>query len=69
MIVQVFHITICSCISSNYFSESCGHYTTRYSHAVCYLNDILIIGADDQKHLRNMEEVIKRLQYHGIHLK
>ena len=39
------------------------------SHVVCYLDDILIIGANDQEYLRNMEEVIKRLQYHGIHLK
>ena len=39
------------------------------SYVVYYLDDILITCANDQEHLRNMEELIKRLQYHGIHLK
>ena len=39
------------------------------SHVVCYLDDILITGADDQENLRNIEEVIKRFQYYGIPLK
>ena len=39
------------------------------SHVVCYLDDILIACTDDQEHLRNMEEVIKGLQYHVICLK
>jgi len=39
------------------------------AHAVCYIDDILITGADEKEHLRNLEEVLKQLQYHGIRLK
>ena len=33
---------------------------------VCYIDDILITGADEEEHLWNLEEVLKRLQQHGI---
>ena len=33
---------------------------------LCYLDDILITGATDQEHICNLEEVLKRLQDHGI---
>ena len=36
------------------------------SKVLCYLDDILITGATDQEHIRNLQEVLKRLQYHGI---
>jgi len=36
------------------------------SNVLCYLDDILITGATDQEHIRNLEEVLKRLQDHGI---
>jgi len=35
------------------------------SNVLCYLDDILITGATDQEHIRNLEEVLKRLQDHG----
>ena len=38
-------------------------------HVVCYLDDILITGEDDAEHLRNLEEVFRRLEHHGLHLK
>ena len=38
------------------------------SNVLCYLDDILIIGATDQEHIHNVEEVLKRLQDHGIKL-
>ena len=36
---------------------------------ICYIDDILITGVNDQEHLANLEEVLRRLQYHGITLK
>ena len=38
-------------------------------HTICYIDDILITGANDQEHLANFEEVLRRLQFHGITLK
>ena len=36
---------------------------------ICYIDDILITGSSDKEHLANLEEVLKRLQYHGVKLK
>ena len=38
-------------------------------HCICYLDDILITGVSDVEHLRNLEEVLRRLQDHGISVK
>ena len=38
-------------------------------HCICYLEDILITGGSDSEHFRNLEEVLRRLQDHGIRLK
>ena len=38
-------------------------------HCICYLDDILITGGSDSEHFRNLEEVLRRLQDHGIRLK
>ena len=34
--------------------------------AQCYIDDILITGANDEEHLAVLEEVLKRLEEHGI---
>ena len=36
---------------------------------ICYMDDILITGVNAQEHLVNLEDVLQRLQYHGITLK
>ena len=36
---------------------------------ICYLDDILITGKSDREHLHNLEEVLKRLQHHGVQLR
>ena len=38
-------------------------------HTICYLDDILVTGVTDEDHLRNLGEVLDRLQRHGICLK
>lgn len=38
-------------------------------HVICYLDDILITGETDAEHLKNLEEVLKRLQRHGLRLR
>ena len=38
-------------------------------NVLCYLDDILITGSTQKEHLQNLEEVLKRLQYHGIRAK
>ena len=39
------------------------------SHVICYIDDILITGTTAAEHFNNLEEVFKRLQEHGVHLK
>ena len=36
---------------------------------ICYLDDILVTGRLDEEHRKNLEEVLSRLQRHGIRLK
>jgi len=38
-------------------------------HVLCYIDDILITGHTEEEHLHNLEEVLKRLQHHGLQLK
>ena len=33
---------------------------------ICYIDDILVMGVDEDDHYCNLEEVLSRLQYHGI---
>ncbi|XP_056151530.1 uncharacterized protein K02A2.6-like, partial [Lampris incognitus] len=35
---------------------------------VCYLDDILITGTDTTAHLRNLKQVLQRLEEHGLRL-
>ena len=37
-------------------------------HVVCYLDDILITGESEAQHLKNLEEVLCRLQENGLRL-
>ena len=36
---------------------------------ICYLDDILVTGKSDGEHFHNLEEVLKRLQHHGVRLR
>ena len=36
---------------------------------ICYIDDILVTGKDDEEHLHNLNEVFKRLQAHGVRIK
>ena len=38
-------------------------------HVICYIDDILITGCTEEEHLSNLEEVLRRLQEHGVRLK
>ena len=38
-------------------------------NVICYIDDILVTGSDDQSHLRNLAEVFARLERHGIRMK
>ena len=38
-------------------------------NVICYLDDILVTGASDQEHLKNLEEVLARLKKNGLRLK
>ena len=35
----------------------------------CYIDDILITGANDEEHLKNLEQVLQRLETEGMRLK
>jgi len=39
------------------------------NHVQCYIDDILVTGAEDEEHFRNLEEVLARLRTHGIRVK
>ena len=39
------------------------------SGVVCYIDDVLITGRNDEQHLCNLEEVLKRLDTRGSWLK
>ena len=39
------------------------------NHVQCYIDDILITGADDDEHFHNLEEVLVCLRNHGIWVK
>ena len=36
---------------------------------VCFIDDVLVTGRNDEEHLRNLEEVLKRLDEKGFRLK
>ena len=36
------------------------------SNTTCYLDDILVMGKNKEEHLNTLEEVLKRLQNHGL---
>lgn len=37
--------------------------------AICYVDDILVSGDSEEEHLQYTEEVLNRLQAHGVRLK
>ena len=37
-------------------------------HVICYIDDILITGNDDEEHLRNLTTVLERLREQGLRL-
>ena len=39
------------------------------SGAMCYIDNILVTGATEEEHLRNLEEVLRWLQAHGIRMR
>ena len=41
----------------------------RILYVLCCLDDILIAGPTAEEHLKSCEEVLRRLQNHGLHLK
>ena len=35
-------------------------------NVICYIDDILVTGSDDDAHLRHLAEVLERLEKHGV---
>jgi hypothetical protein len=35
-------------------------------HTICYIDDIAITRSSDEEHFKNVEEVLRRLKFHGI---
>lgn len=38
-------------------------------NVICYIGNILVTGSNDADHLKNLEEVLRRLQQHGTRMK
>ena len=36
---------------------------------ICYIDDIMVTGATEEEHLKNLEQVLQRLQSYGFRLK
>ena len=45
------------------------HILQGIPHVTCYIDDILITGANEQEHLHNLEEVFRRLDQHDLRIK
>ena len=41
----------------------------RVLQTLCFIDDILITGSSEEEHLKNLEEVVSRLQTYGVQLK
>ena len=39
------------------------------TNVICYIDDILITGINDNQHLENLAEVLRRFEKHGLRLK
>ena len=42
------------------------YYLQGIPHVICYLDDKLVIGYNRHEHLKNLEEVLNRLQQYGV---
>ena len=40
----------------------------RIDGTACYIDDIIVMGQSDDEHLAHLEEVLKRLLRHGVHV-
>ena len=38
-------------------------------HVLCFIDDILFTGSNEEEHLQNLESVLKRLDHHGLMVK
>lgn len=38
-------------------------------NVICYIDDILVTGSNDEEHLKNLAEVLDRLEKHGVRIK
>ena len=41
----------------------------KFPGVVCYLDDILVTGKDERKHLKNLEAVLRKLSKHNLRIK
>lgn len=57
------------CIGPSSVPKDNGHNSARSTTCDLPLDDILVMGADDAEHMRNLEEVLSRLKHHGLRLK
>ena len=53
-------------LASSIFQRTMDVILQGFPRVICYIDDILVTGAIDEEHYRNLEEVFHRLQYHGI---
>lgn len=51
------------------FQRSMDSILQGLSHVQCYIDDIIITGSNEEEHLCNLEEVLKRLSEYGIRVK
>ena len=51
------------------FQRAMDEILSRIPGVICYIDDILITGSNDAEHFERLEEVLKRLQQHGLRLK
>lgn len=51
------------------FQKTVGTILQGIPHVLCYLDDILVTGSTEHEHLQNLEQVLRRLQYHGVRVK
>ena len=66
-VVSICSYAIWNCLCTCHFPSNYGYW--QEFHVICYIDSILITGATKEEHLHNLDEVLRRLQQHGITLK
>lgn len=65
---QFIRMTFGLCNATQTFQRLMDTVLRGLDHTFCYIDDILIASQTPQQHIAHLQEVLKRLQEHGLHI-